>query len=791
MPTAKPKQLTIEDYKYFIFYYLNLLWRSKFFIIPVFSVVSIIVFIALINVLTLTPQKSANVLIGIDNAEDISAVEDVGDIGLNKFELIKSRHFLEAIVQELSLQFHLRKYPRDKVFNEINIDSTAPHGLYEYKIDNKNSQFSIYYSNKKTGHKNHLIAEGPLTKINTTDLPGIYLLFSETYLKEPFSFQFGVMGTRLAVDALLGNLRVTGFQASNFSIVMTGSDYKLITETVNKIADHFIETNLNFRKRRTMKISEVLLKQLEQAKQELNVSKGALKRFMAANPTVRLNNNTERATINDILNLENRSMSSDNILQTAKNLQKRYKSKSKMERLQTVREILSFLNSQQHPSAEVLSTEWDRLSEQRESIETNYSSDHPFRKRHREDMALKEKRIVQSLTETINNISRSTRKQKASITALNEQLKTIPSKELQLAELERKHRLDLQLYTEILNKYNSAKVSNAVEMADVYIMDYAVVPLPSSQLAKLIQLLIVALFLGFVSSCSPVIILDLLKGTVRNTDDLKRKFPYPVIATLPSIDGKKDKDSKTSGRSNNIASHQILSMSPSYISEIFRSLRTKVIMDMNASQSKVLGITSYSSGDGKSMIVSNLARMCAINGMKTVIIDLDLRCGDLEKSFGISESPGFTDIFLQNSNEERYNLLQQIIKPTAVENLSVLTTGIKPHNPQELLGAKLTESLISTLKKMFQIIIIDCAPIGLTSDPVVLSKYVDKFIGVINANSTKVGKFKSKMAEYKIIHNKMMGLILNRASEDRIVREFKKSSYYNYDYRTYASGKRE
>lgn len=786
MPPSKPKQLTIEDYKYYIFYYLNLLWRSKFFILPVFTIVSIIVFIALINVLTLTPQKSTSVLIGIDNADDISAVEDVGDLGLNKFELIRSRRFLETIVKDLSLQFHLRKHPRHMVFNEINIDSTAPHGLYEYKIDKKKLSFSIYFTNKRTGHKNHLIAEGSINKINTTNLPGIYLLFTEEYLKEPFSFQFGVMNTRLAVDALLQNLRATGFQASNFSIVMTGTDYKLITEIANRIADHFIETNLNFRKRRSLKISEVLQKQLEQAKQELEVSKGALNRFMAANPTVRLNNNTERTTINDILSLENRSLSSDNVLQTAKNLQTRYSKTSGLEKHQTVREILSFLSSQQHPSAEVLITEWDRLSEQRESIETNYAADHPFRKRHIEEMILKEKRIVQALSETISAINRSHIKQKESINSLNEQLKSIPSKELRLAELERKHRIDMQLYTDIQNKYNSAKVSNAVEMADVYVMDYAVVPLPSSQLFKLIQLLVVALVFGFLTSCPPVILLDLLKGTVRNTDDLRRKFPYPVIATLPSIEEKKN--NKTV-KNSKLSSEKILSMSPTYISEIFRSLRTKVIMDMNASGSKIVAVTSYSSGDGKSMIALNLAKMCAINGLKTLIIDLDLRCGDLEKSFGVSESPGFTDIFLQNSNEERYRILQEIMKPTDVENLSIITTGIKPHNPQELLGAKLTKSLLTTLKKMFQIIIIDCAPIGLTSDPVVLSQYADKFIGVINANSTKVNKFKSKMNEYRVVSNKIMGLVLNRAIEDRIVREFKKSSYYNYDYRTYTSDK--
>lgn len=788
MPPAKSKQLTIEDYKYYLFYYLNLLWRFKFFIISIFSIVSILIFLALVNILSLTPQKSTGVLIGIDNTSDISAVEDVGDIGLNKFELIRSRNFLETIVNDLSLQLHLKKYPRHKVFNEVNVDSTAPHGYYDYKIDKKHLTFSIYFTNKRKGYKNHLIAEGPITKLNTTNLPGIYLLFSEKYLQEPFSFRFGVMDTRLAVDALLQNLRVSGFQGSNFSIKLAGTDYKLITKTVNRIADHFVETNLNFRKRRTQKISEVLQKQLDQAKQELDISKGALKRFMAANPTVRLNNNTERTTINDIISLESRSLSSDNILQTANNLQKRYSQSSGIEKQQTIREILSFLSSQQHPSAEVLSEEWDRLASQRESIETNYSTDHPFRKRHNEEIILKERRIVQALSETVKTISRSYSKQKESINALNEQLKSIPSKELRLIELERKHRIDMQLYSDIQNKYNEAKVSNAVEMADVYIMDYAIVPLPSSPLFKLIQLLIFSLGVGFATACAPVIALDLLKGTVRNTDDLKRKFPYPVIATLPTLLNKEGKGTKKKGNKY-IPSEKVLSMGPSYISEIFRALRTKTIMELNASNSKVIAITSYSSGDGKSMIVSNLARMCAINNMRTLVIDLDLRCGDLEKAFGVPEAPGFSDLFLKQTLEERRTIIPSLIKKTDVANLSLLTTGIKPHNPQELLGSKVTGQTINDLKYYFDIIIIDCAPIGLTSDPVVLSQYIDKFIGVINANSTKISKFKSKMNEYKNVHNKMMGLILNRALEDRIVREFKKSSYYNYDYKTYANVK--
>lgn len=787
MANTKNKQLTIEDYKYYLFYYLNLLWRFKFFIAPSFLVICFSVFLTLMSILSLTPQKSASVLVGIDNADDISAVEDVGDLGSNKFELIRSRSFLISIVKDLSLQLRLKKYPRNLIFNEITIDSLAPHGYYDYKVDKKDLTFSIYFTNKNSGHKNHLIAEGPINKINTTNLPGIYLLFSESFLVEPFSFSFAVINNRRAVDALLQNLRVSGLQGSNFSIKLAGTDYPLITTTVNKIADHFVETNLNFRKRRSQKISDVLQKQLDQARQELDVSKGALRRFMAANPTVRLNNNTGSSTLNDIISLESRSISSDNVLQTAQNLKKRYSNTSGIERLQTIREILSFLSSQQHPSAEVLSEEWDRLYSQRESIETNYSSDHPFRKRHQEEIAVKERRIIQAHSEMIKSISRAYKKQKQSINALNEQLKSIPSKELRLIELERKHRIDMQLYSEIQSQYNEAKVSNAVEMADVYIMDYAVVPLPSSRLFKLIQLLVVAVGFGFISSCSPIIVLDLIKGTVRNTDDLKRKFPYPVIATLPSIEPKNiDSEKEKSRAKKSIPPQKVLSMGPNYISEIFRSLRTKIVMDMVASGSKVLGLTSYSSGDGKSMIAANIAIMCAINGMRTILLDLDLRCGDLEKSFDTTEAPGFSDIFFKQNASERSTILSQVIKPTSVTNLSLLTTGIKPHNPQELLGSKLMNDFMTALRNYYDIVIVDCAPIGLTSDPVVISPYIDRYIGIINANSTKISKFKSKMNEYKTVNNKMMGLILNRALEDRIVREFKKTSYYNYDYRSYA-----
>ena len=783
MAMPKTPHLTFDDYRYYTLHYLGLIWRWKFVVVPVFAIVTAAVFWALVALLSLVPVKSTSVLLGIENSNKMSAVADVGDVGMNKYELIKSRRFLETIVEGLSLQLRLKKYPRKAIFQNVTVDSTALQGAYHLIISNKKSTYTILLTNKKKGYKNFVLDKGELAMLNLCRIKGVDLSFAEDYLKKPHSLRFSISDNRIAVDHILENLRVSTVEGSNFLVTMSGTDYELITITVNRIADLFVESTLNFRKRRTQTIFDVLQKQLDQAQQELQISKEAFRSFMAANPSVRLNSSREQATVNDLSRMENRSVSNDNSLRMANNLLQRYTNSSPEEQPPVVREILAYLATQQYPGAEVLTEAWVRLLGQEEVIEGRYSSEHPFRKRYYEEIEAKEKRIIQALSETLQTISSSSENQKKGIDALNEQLRSIPTKELRLAELERKYGIDNQLYSDILSQYNAAKISNAVEMADVYVMDYAVVPLYTNQWLQLIQLLCGAMIAGLLVSIAPLVLKNIVDDQVRTTEDARRKLKSPILATVPVFALSVAKQDQKIGEKNSYSETlQMLSSTPLFISEIFRSLRTNLVLQMSATESKVLAVTSYSAGDGKSMLATNIAIMCARNGIKTVLVDLDLRCGVLDKIFGVPESPGFSDIFLKKNSSDQSEQFMHSVRQTEIPDLSILTSGVKPPNPQELLGSRVTPHIIAALRSRFDLVIVDCAPIGLTSDAAVISEIVDKFIVVVRANNTKIGRLQYKISEFATLEKKLMGYVLNRAVEDVIIRSYKQANRYNYGY---------
>jgi capsular exopolysaccharide synthesis family protein len=183
------------------------------------------------------------------------------------------------------------------------------------------------------------------------------------------------------------------------------------------------------------------------------------------------------------------------------------------------------------------------------------------------------------------------------------------------------------------------------------------------------------------------------------------------------------------------------------------------------------------------MVAVNLATMCAHNGLNTVLLDLDLRCGIVARLFGLPESPGFTSDFPDDpTGSKQPGSLSECVRKTDVPDLSVLTSGPKRPNPQELLGSRLTPRIITELRDRFDLVIIDCAPLGLTSDPAVISEYVDKYLVVVRAGSTNIGRLKSIISDFSIVETKLMGYILNRAVDDVVVKGYKQSNYHNYGY---------
>lgn len=202
------------------------------------------------------------------------------------------------------------------------------------------------------------------------------------------------------------------------------------------------------------------------------------------------------------------------------------------------------------------------------------------------------------------------------------------------------------------------------------------------------------------------------------------------------------------------------------ISEAYRTLRTNLSFYSLDNPLTTLVVTSPAPSEGKSTTIANLAVTMAQSGRKTVIVDCDLRRPSLHELFNLKAEPGFTDYILADE-------MAVPLQATGIENLQLLSSGTKPPNPADMLGAKKVDQLIARLKEEAEIILFDAPPVVAVTDAVVLGAKVDGVLLVIQAGKTKrdhAERAKETLAKANV---RIVGVTLTNAPKDSAM-----SGYY-------------
>lgn len=173
--------------------------------------------------------------------------------------------------------------------------------------------------------------------------------------------------------------------------------------------------------------------------------------------------------------------------------------------------------------------------------------------------------------------------------------------------------------------------------------------------------------------------------------------------------------------------------------EIFRNIRTNIEFSTVGKDLKSIAITSTQPGEAKTTTSINLGYIFATKYDRVLLIDCDLRKTMLHRYMKISNKQGLTDALLDFGKHHVYNpdYFQKISHSSFAGNLFILTGGIHVPNPSELLGSEIFSEYIQVLKKNFDFIIIDCAPVGTISDSIPVGHAVDGTIFVVSSKDTK------------------------------------------------------
>jgi len=348
----------------------------------------------------------------------------------------------------------------------------------------------------------------------------------------------------------------------------------------------------------------------------------------------------------------------------------------------------------------------------------------------------------------------------------------LPDTQQKVLQLARDVEVSTTLYTNLVNTAQQLKVSKAGTVGDVRILDQAAVSRQPVGM-KTPAVLAVAALLGFIVSLGVVWVVRSLRVVVEDPETIESQLGLPVYATIPHSPeeaaivrrAKGGKGAKVSGELLAIRNPEDDAI------ESLRGLRTTIHFAlMDASHNSLL-ITGSSPGLGKSFISKNLGAVLANAGQRIVIIDADLRRGHINKEFGLRRETGVSE-YVAGSVK-----LEDIVKPTSVPNLWVVTTGQIPPNPSELLMHQRFEQMLEQLGKQFDTLIVDAPPILAVSDAAIIGRMTGATLMVARAGRHPIAELEQSVKRLNHAGVQVKGFVFNDLNTDR--------QRYRYGYKGY------
>jgi capsular exopolysaccharide synthesis family protein len=338
----------------------------------------------------------------------------------------------------------------------------------------------------------------------------------------------------------------------------------------------------------------------------------------------------------------------------------------------------------------------------------------------------------------------------------------LPLLEQKLLELERDIKVKESLYTLLLEKLEETKIAEAGVIGTANIIDKAIVPEKPVKPNKKLTLAIggvLGIFLGILL----VFVVEYADKSIKDEEEVKRIARGSVIlGRVPRFELKKGQDKPELIVLNSPTSPQ---------AESIKLVATNINYSITP-EPKVIEITSPGPSEGKTLTAANLAISYAQNGIKTLLLDLDMRKPRVEKVLGLERfNIGIVNHILKDVPVER-------IIQNYMENLDVIPVGPIPPNPSSLLTSKKFVDLFNKLKEQYEKIIIDLPPVLAAADALIISKYTDGLVLVVRAGGTLKHSLKIALENIKTSSANLLGLVINDINE-------KSSNYYYYYYYYY------
>jgi len=701
---------------------------------------------------------------GSDKFNDIFAMQQSNNNNLNdETEIIKSRSMAARVVKELGLQTQV--YNKGKIKDPYPVyagevpfdlqivnmpDSTEPFSFNVIIVDNNqfrlNEGGKIYQFNQEIDlpfGKFRLLRNG---RNNAKFGGNEFIVVQQT----PESVAAGLSGSiKVAQAADFSNVLVISYETENTRIGL---------DIVNQFMAEYQKASLEDKRMIAENTLAFIEEQLKSVKGELGGVEQNLQnsreKLKVINPEIQ-----SQLVFNE-LSESNKQLIEEGV------------------KLKTVELLIDNLSDRKNPFHIVSSTlgvvepsfvqqviEFNRLQLERETaLKTTTPSNVMIKnmeaaiEKLRLDMLDNLRNIKQTYVMVIANIKE--RNGEAS-----QQISGIPGKQKQLLEVTRRQKILEELYSFLLQKKLETSISSASTISNIKVLEPAMetgVVAPNRK-----GLYTLFMLIGLAVPVALIFLVEYLNDKVKTRADIERLTNTPVLGEI--------------GHAEQSAALVVTDNTRGFIAEQFRIIRSNIQYILPKVEKPVMMVTSSFSGEGKSFISTNLGSVLAISGKRTVILEFDIRKPKIMEGLGLNERRGITNFIVSNIS------LNDIIYPVpGVDNLFVIPCGPVPPNPAEMLLDEKVKTLFEQLKKNFDVIIVDTAPIGLVSDAITLGQYVNASMYIVRHNYTykkQVQLIDELYVKQKLPH---MAIIINDISNKTGYGSY--YGYGNYGYGNYGYG---
>jgi polysaccharide biosynthesis transport protein len=676
-------------------------------------------------------------------------------------DLFRSFRVIEPVVRGRRLYLN---YPGvdSKLFHDFNVGPEYRAGQYELTVDKRGQQYTL-------STKEHPLEQGQVGDSIGRKLGFLWQPTREAVRPGQVA-RFSVATLTDAAENLLLRANTTLPDNSNFlRVTLSSSDPDEAAGTLNAWLAQFVAQSDTLKRKKVSEVTKTIGDQLQIANGRLGQSEENLRKFQQQN--IQASTSAPGLGINGTGNPTPNMGGPNTDPMLGAYLGAKVQYDNLQQDIQTTEQILSDMRAGTGTPDPLLAinslmigadnlraaiADYNTKAQALSELQRTYTDEYPA-----VVSAKKSLNVIQSQQiPQLANMALARLRTQANV--LNKQLTTggrvlndVPTRTIDDMRLHREVQSASDLYQTLQKSYEESRLAELSTIPDVNILDRADSPrVPTKNTAVRTLLMAIAGSLGI--GIALALLLDRLDQRFRYPEQATDELGLDIIGTVPALpsEARRLRDPEAA----------------SQVVEAFRTIRLHLVHMFDPSQPIVFTISSPGAGEGKSLISSNLAMSFAEGGRRTLLIDGDIRRGQLHSTFGTRQAPGLLD-YLQGDTT-----LDEILQTTDFQNLTVVTCGARRHRGPELLQSVAMAQFVAAVKPLYDTIIIDSPPLGAGIDPFAIAHVTGNLMMVLRVGVSDRKMAQAKLAAMDRLPVRQLGVVLNDVAATGVFR------YYSYLY---------